>query len=74
MLNMDGIVKMFQEVVLPMPVWRNGEVTERVRGRKNLFDGKMNIPDAKCHSAYNRRRNDGFHKKDREYALQVPLI
>ena len=64
MLNVDGIVEVFQEVVLPVPVRRNGEVAEGVWGRKNLFDCKMNIPDAKCYCAYNRGRDDCFYKKD----------
>ena len=61
---MDGIVEVFQQVVLAMPVRCNSEVAEGVLGRENLFDGKMNIPDAKSYCAYNRGRYDCFYKKD----------
>lgn len=38
-------------------------VTKRVRGREELFNGKMDIPDAYGDGAHNSRRNCGFYKE-----------
>ncbi len=48
-----------------MPVWGDGQVPERVRGRKQFLDGKVHIPDTGCDGAHDNRRYGGFHKKYR---------